>query len=70
VIVAMLFDEQAVPHPPQLFASFVVLISQPSLCLLPLQSTHGLTHVPLHTPLVQVAVMWLMEQTVKHAPQL
>lgn len=58
------------PHMPQLFGSVRMLTSQPSICLLLLQSAKPAAQVPLQKPAVQVTVsMWLGEQTVPHAPQ-
>jgi hypothetical protein len=68
---AMLFAEQTVPQPPQLFGSVDVVISQPSLCLLVSQSAVPAMQFPLHTPPPHVRVaMLLFEQTVPHPPQL
>jgi hypothetical protein len=44
---------QAAPQPPQLFASFLVSVSQPSACLSALQSAKPVLQSPVHTPLVQ-----------------
>jgi len=64
-------DAQAIPQPPQLAGSFVTLISQPSTCLLLLQSAKPATHAPLHRPPLQLGLtMWLFEQTAPQAPQL
>jgi hypothetical protein len=66
-------DEFVVLHaaqPPQLVTS-VVFVSQPSACLLPLQSALFAAHVPLQTPLPHVRVaMLFVEHTVLHDPQL
>src|SRR5579883_1008055 len=58
-----------VPQAPQLFASLVILISQPSVCLLLLQSAKPLLQSPLQTPPPHEGVMLLLEHTVPHAPQ-
>ena len=71
VRVATPFDEQEVPHPPQLFGSAPTLISQPSVRLLPLQSAKFGEHVPLQTPAPHVRVaIPLGEHTTLHPPQL
>jgi hypothetical protein len=71
VRVAMLLDEQTLPHPPQWLASLVTVVSQPSVCLLLLQSAEPPLHVPLHAPDPHVRVaMWLFEQTIPQALQL
>src|SRR5207248_2339666 len=45
-------------------------VSQPSLCLFPLQSAHPDTHVPLHTLLPHAALMLFAEQATPQPPQL
>ncbi|MDB6109807.1 MAG: hypothetical protein JWR69_1557, partial [Pedosphaera sp.] len=66
----MWLEEQRMPQPPQLLALVAMLVSQPSVCLLPLQSAKPEAQAPLQTPLLQVGVMWLVEQTVPQLPQL
>lgn len=45
--------------------------SQPSLCLLPLQSANPAEHVPLHVEDEHAGTgMWFPEQTTPHPPQL
>jgi hypothetical protein len=62
--------EQTVPHPPQLAGLVATLTSQPSTCLLPLQSRKPVAQAPLQTPPLHVVVgMLLGEQTVPHPPQ-
>src|SRR5262245_45698052 len=68
--VVMWLLEQTRPHAPQLAALALVLSSQPSLCLLLLQSEKPALQAPLHMPPAQLRVMLLLEQTVPHAPQL
>ena len=53
---------QLLPHAPQLVA-VVRSVSQPSACLLLLQSPQFASHVPPHVLFVQVRVMWFDEQT-------
>jgi len=60
---------QSLPHVPQFCVLVAVLVSQPSVCLFALQSPHPLAHVPLHVPLKQLAVTWLVEHGTLHAPQ-
>jgi hypothetical protein len=60
--------EQVIPQPPQ-FEVVVSDISHPSACLFELQSPQPEAQVPLHTPLLQAAVTWLVEQTTLAAPQ-
>jgi hypothetical protein len=46
-------------------------VSQPSVCLLPLQSWKPVAHAPLQEPEPHVgAGMWLIEHTVPQPPQL
>jgi hypothetical protein len=67
----MLLVEHRRPQAPQFTTSALVCTSQPSLCLLPLQSANPTEHVPLHVEDEHVGVgMWLDEQTTPHAPQL
>src|SRR5437899_2362317 len=47
---AMFCDEQMVPQAPQLIGSVVRVTSQPSTCLLPLQSAVLDAQAPLHRP--------------------
>jgi hypothetical protein len=49
---------QTVPQLLQFCGSVSLEISQPSVCLLPLQSRKPESQAPLQTPLVQAAVMW------------
>ncbi len=59
------------PQPPQLPVLVPVLISQPSVFLLLLQSAKPALQVPLHTPPLQVGeAMPLLEQTAPQPPQL
>jgi len=61
---------QAMPQPPQLFASDWVLTSQPSAAL-PLQLAYpAAQEATLQAPETQDGVSWLLLQTVPHAPQL
>jgi hypothetical protein len=67
----MWLEEQTMPQPPQLLVLVATFVSQPSVCLLPLQSAKPAVQAPLHTPEVQVwLTMWLLEQTVPQFPQL
>src|SRR5262249_1974374 len=62
--------EQIAPHALQLFLSLVVLISQPSVCLLPLQSAKPEAQAPLQKPPEQLTVAMLLdEHTVPQPPQ-
>jgi hypothetical protein len=71
VRVAMLLFEHTVPQPPQLFASVTVLISQPSVRLLLLQSAKPALQLPLQSPAAQVRVdMLLFEHALAQVPQL
>jgi hypothetical protein len=45
------------PQPPQFVASLVVAASQPSVCLLPLQSAKPGVHDPSHAPPEHAGVM-------------
>src|SRR5579883_3271289 len=65
-----LLVEQASPQPPQLRTSDRELISQPSVCLLPLQSRKPLAQAPVHIPPVQAGVTLLVEQAMAQPPQL
>jgi hypothetical protein len=68
---AILPVEHADPQPPQCAALVLRLISQPSLCLSPLQSPKPALQVPLQVPALQVGeLMPLAEHLVPHAPQL
>ena len=49
-------DPHTLPHVPQLFGSVDVLISQPSLCLLALQSVHPAAQAPVQIPAAHVRV--------------
>lgn len=67
----MWLAEQTMPQPPQLLVLVATFVSQPSLCLLPLQSAKPAVQAPLHTPEAQLwMAMWLLEQTVPQLPQL
>src|SRR5437762_3128532 len=67
----MLLLEHTLAQPPQLLASLMVLISQPSASLLLLQSAKPVLQAPLHTPAAQVGVeMLLLEHTLAQPPQL
>jgi hypothetical protein len=67
----MLFDEQAAPQAPQCATVLVILTSQPSNCLLLLQSPKPEAHAPLHTPPEHERTgTFVDEQTVAHPPQL
>src|SRR5574341_1305314 len=58
------------PQAPQLFGSLSTGTSQPSVRLLPLQSSQPAAHVPVHVPDAQDGVaMWLLEHAAPHAPQ-
>jgi hypothetical protein len=57
---------QALPHR---VLSFVIGASQPSVCLLLLQSPQPVSHVPLQAPLHVRVAMWLLEHAVPHALQ-
>jgi hypothetical protein len=62
--------EQTVPHEPQFEAFVASTISQPSVCLLLLQSAVPALQLPLQAPAAQLGlVMLLFEQTVPHEPQ-
>ena len=58
VVVPLVFVQVA-PQPPQLPTSDLVLTSQPSRSLLPLQSAKPVAQVPLQAPLPQVTVSML-----------
>jgi hypothetical protein len=61
---------QILPHTPQLAVLVATFCSQPSVCLLRLQSAHPESHVPSQTPPLQVGVVtWLLLQTLPHPPQ-
>jgi hypothetical protein len=59
---------QTVPQPPQLFGLLVMLISQPSVRLLALQSAKPVAQVPVQFPPEQAAVMLLVEQAMPQPP--
>ena len=61
---------QTCPHAPQLLGSLLMLVSQPLVRLLLSQSAKPGLQVPLQTPLAQLGVMLLDEQTLPHPPQL
>src|SRR5207302_1358962 len=64
--------EQTTLQPPQLLTSVeATAVSQPSDCLLPLQSANPAAQVPLQVLLAHVTVaMWLDEQATPQPPQL
>jgi hypothetical protein len=67
----LLLAAQLVPHAPQFDASVLVLISQPSICLLLLQSAKPVVHAPpWQLPARHERVMFCVEHVVPHAPQL
>jgi hypothetical protein len=61
----------AAPHPPQLAASLLVSVSQPSRTTFSaaLQSLQPPVQLMVHCPPRQVGVPWLVLQGVPHAPQ-
>jgi hypothetical protein len=65
----MLAPEQAAPQPPQLVALKRVLTSQPSICLLPLQSSKPGLQAPTHWPTLHEGITFCDEQTSPQAPQ-
>jgi hypothetical protein len=68
---ALVGDEQTVLQFPQWLGSVWVLVSQPSICLLLLQSAKPAAQVPVQLPLLhRGVVIWLEEQTIPHPPQL
>jgi hypothetical protein len=61
----------AAPQPPQFVLLVRMFVSQPSVCLLLLQSLKPALHVPLQTLAAHVTVaIWFGEHTVPQAPQL
>src|SRR5579883_74988 len=61
---------QAFPQAPQFAASLLRSTSQPSTCLLPLQSAWRIAQTPLQTPAAQVtAATLLFEQAMPQPPQ-
>jgi hypothetical protein len=70
VRVAMFVDEQESPHAPQLFTSVCGSDSQPSTCLLLLQSQNPASHAPLHVaPWHCTCATWFDEHTMPQPPQ-
>ena len=70
VAAALVRVGQTVSQPPQLLALLVVLISQPSVRLLTLQSAKPTLQVPVQLPPEQAATMLLVEQADPvHPPQ-
>jgi hypothetical protein len=61
---------QATPHPPQLATSVAVLISQPSVCALLLQSAKPDWQLAAQRLAAQEGFVWLLLHTTPHAPQL
>ncbi len=61
---------QTLPQAPQLLTSLLTLVSQPLVCLLLSQSAKPALQTPLQTPLAQLGVILLDEQTMPHPPQL
>jgi hypothetical protein len=58
-------------HAPQLFRSLLTSCSQPSVCLLPLQSANPTSHTPgSHEAPMQAGVTCEVLQTIPHPPQL
>ena len=71
VRVAMWLFEHATPQAPQLSGSTIGSDSQPSSCLLPLQSSYPDAHAPSQALLLQVTLaMWFDEQARPQPPQL
>src|SRR5579883_1685379 len=69
--VMMLLFEQSPWQVPQCAGSVLRFTSQPSTCLLPLQSAKPGLQAPAHTPLTHTTVaMLLPEQTTPQPPQL
>src|SRR6185437_3767806 len=68
VTVAIWLDEQGRPHPPQLAGLVCTLVSQPSDCLLALQSAKPVAQTPLQTALPQVTVAMLSDEHVTLQP--
>jgi len=65
------FVEQALPQALQFATLLVRSISQPSLCLFPLQSAHPAAHTPaLQEPPEQAGATWFVEQAIPQPPQL
>ena len=71
VTAAILLVEQEMPQPPQLPVSLPpISVSQPSVCLLPLQSSKNALQAPLQTPAAQVRLTTpAAEQAVAQPPQ-
>jgi hypothetical protein len=66
----MLLPEHDAPHAPQLSGSLSTFTSQPSECLLPLQSTNPGLQVPVHTPATHATpARVLCEHSCPHRPQ-
>src|SRR5712664_4082765 len=65
------FVEQAIPQALQFATLLVRAVSQPSLCLFPLQSAHPAAHTPaLQEPPEQAGATWFAEQAIPQPPQL
>jgi hypothetical protein len=69
----MLFVEHALPHPPQLLTSVVVLMLQPLVVIVPSQFANPVLHMYEHAPLVHTPVALgsegqLPEQVAWHVP--
>ncbi|MBK6533450.1 MAG: hypothetical protein IPF99_28825, partial [Deltaproteobacteria bacterium] len=70
VAVALAGAGQALPHAPQWAVEVAVLVSQPSVCLLPLQSPKPASQVPAaQLPPEQARATWLVEHTKPQPPQ-
>ena len=67
---AMWLFEQMRKQAPQLRASLPVGTSQPSDCILPLQSEKPASQVPVQDEFVQAGVEWFFEQPMAQPPQL
>jgi hypothetical protein len=63
------FAEHLAPHPPQFPGSVSTFVSQPSVCLLLLQSANPGAHVPSQIPIEHAGVMSWLEQTTLQPPQ-
>src|SRR5436190_906442 len=67
----MLLLEHAMLQPPQAATLVVMLVSQPSDCLPPLQSAKPVSQAPVQAPAAHTGLaMWLAEQVVPQVPQL
>jgi len=58
------------PQVPQLFTVVLRFVSQPSSCLLALQSAQPAAQAPSQRLPVQCGVAWLAEQAIPQPPQL